>query len=75
MSNANADIRKEAKTAKVAHWKIAKHLGCAESTFCRKLRDELSPKEKADVREAIKELSMAERGGGDDGNICEAFGA
>lgn len=64
MSNANIDIRKEAKKANVAHWQIAKRLGCAESTFCRKLRDELSPEEKAKVRQAIKELGAVKRGGG-----------
>ena len=75
MSSANIDIRQEAKDAKVAHWKIAKHLGCAESTFCRRLRDELAPKEKAEVRQAIVELSEMEQGGGNDGCMREAFGA
>lgn len=75
MSNANIDIRREAKSANVAHWQIAKRLGCAESTFCRKLRDELSPKEKAIVRQAIMELSAMEQGGGSDGCMREAFGA
>lgn len=75
MSNANIDIRKEAKRANVAHWQIAKRLGCAESTFCRKLRDELSPKEKAEVRQAILELSAMDQGGDNDGCMREAFGA
>lgn len=75
MSKANADIRREAKSANVAHWQIAKWLGCSESTFCRKLRDELSPEEKAMVRQAIKELSKAKQGCGNDGCMREAFGA
>lgn len=74
MSNANIDIRKEAKKANVAHWQIAKRLGCAESTFCRKLRDELSPGDKAKVRQAIMELSAMKRGGDNDGSMREAFG-
>jgi|LSQX01.2.fsa_nt_gb hypothetical protein len=74
MSNANIDIRKEAKKANVAHWQIAKRLGCAESTFCRKLRDELSPEEKAKVRQAIKELGAVKRGGGNDARMRKAFG-
>ncbi|MEA1962242.1 MAG: hypothetical protein U9N81_13410 [Bacillota bacterium] len=56
------------------HWQIAKRLGCAESTFCRKLRDELSPEDKAKVRQAIMELGAMKRGGGNDGSMCEAFG-
>ncbi len=72
MSKANIDIRREAKDANVAHWQIAKRLGCAESTFCRKLREELPPDEKAEVRQAIMELGAARRGGGNDGNVCEA---
>ena len=75
MSSANIDIRKEAKHANVPHWQIAKRLGCAESTFCRKLRDELSPKEKAEVRQAIMELSATKQGGGNNGCMREAFGA
>lgn len=74
MSNANTDIRREAKQANVAHWQIAKRLGCAESTFCRKLRDELSPEDKAKVRQAIMELGAMKRGGGNDGSMREAFG-
>jgi hypothetical protein len=74
MSNANIDIRKEAKQANVAHWQIAKRLGYAESTFCRKLRDELTPKEKAKVRQAIMELGAMKRGGGSDSNMREAYG-
>jgi len=74
MSNANIDIRREAKKANVAHWQIAKRLGCAESTFCRKLRDELSPEEKTEVLQAIMELGAMKRGGGSDGNMREAFG-
>jgi|GEM_PF-5622681 len=72
---ANIDIRREAKRAGVAHWQIAKRLGCAESTFCKKLRDELSPEDKAKVRQAIIEIGEIEQGGGSNGNMCEAFGA
>lgn len=75
MSNANIDIRRDAKSANVAHWQIAKRLGCAESTFCRKLREELSPEEKAMIRQVIKELSTAKQGGGSNGYMREAFGA
>mgnify|MGYP000933138569 CR=1 FL=1 len=75
MSKANIDIRKEAKAANVAHWQIAKRIGCAESTFCRKLREELPPDEKAEVRQAIIELKAAKKGGGSNGKIREAFGA
>jgi transcriptional regulator with XRE-family HTH domain len=57
MSRANLDIWREAKSANVAHWQIAKRLGCAESTFCRKLRDELSLEDKEIIRQAIKEIA------------------
>lgn len=53
---ANADLRKTAKEKGVCLWQIASKLGITDSTFSRKLRAEMSPKEKEYIRSIIKEL-------------------
>lgn len=52
----NTDIRKEIKSAGLRHWQIARALGISENTFCRRLREELTPAGKSDVRTAIRQL-------------------
>ena len=54
----NEDIRTEAKRAGIRLWQIASRLGCAEATFSRKLRFELSTDEKAKIRAIITELGI-----------------
>lgn len=57
----NIDIRELAKKENVTHWQIANHLGFSDITFSRKLRQELSPEEKAKIKEAIKEIKEGEK--------------
>lgn len=53
----NSDIRSEAKAAGLHLWQIAEGLGIHDSNFSRKLRHELSEREKARIRKIISELS------------------
>jgi len=53
----NIDIRNEIKSAGLKLWQIAYQLGIkSDATFSRKLRLELSQKEKARIRDAIQHL-------------------
>ena len=52
----NKDIRTEATNSGVKLWQIAEKLGINDGNFSRKLRKELSPEEKAKIREIIAEL-------------------
>lgn len=53
----NIDIRKAAIEAGVKLWQIAEELGIADATLSRKLRRELSDKERERVMEIIRRLS------------------
>lgn len=53
----NLDIRQEAKNAGVFIWEIAEGLGMHDTNFCRRLRHELPDKEKARIREIIREVA------------------
>ncbi len=53
----NLEIRKKITRAGLKYWKVAEALGMADSSFTRKLRRELSPKEKEKVCLAIARLS------------------
>jgi transposase-like protein len=57
---ANNNIRLMARGAGVPFWRIAQVLGISEPTMTRKLRNELSAKEKAKIRKIIKELKKEE---------------
>lgn len=57
----NLDIRELAKKENVTLWKIANHLGFSDITFSRKLRYELSPEEKTEIRKAIREIKEGEK--------------
>lgn len=57
MSKANIDIREKAKSKNILFWQIADRLGITDGNFSRKLRKELSAKEKAKIFAIIDELS------------------
>ena len=57
---ANEDIRKAISEAKVKYWQVADALGMTDGGFSRKLRNELSTKEKERVFRAIKEAAAEE---------------
>ena len=56
MERANADLRKAAKEAKVPFWAVADYMGISEPQMTRKLRYELSEKEKAEIMATIETL-------------------
>jgi len=56
MQKANVDIRQAAQAAGIKLWQVADALYLCDSTFSRKLRRELSPEEKARIREIIAHL-------------------
>ena len=53
----NQKIRERAAARGVCLWQIAVRLGCTDSTFSRKLRQELPPDEQRRVLDIIDELS------------------
>lgn len=58
----NKDIRAAIADAGLRMWQVAEALNIADTTFCRKLRRELSDKDKQRVFSAIAELTKeAER--------------
>jgi len=54
---ANIDIKQTIKASGFSFWQVAEQYGCADTTFSRKLRHELSAVEKKKIHQAIKELS------------------
>lgn len=50
------NLKTTMKDAKVKQWQVAKQMGVSEFTFCRWLREELSPERHAQVLAAIDEL-------------------
>lgn len=56
MKIANNDIKLQAKISGVRLWQVAQRLGITDSTFSRKLRNELSEKEKERIFNIIEEL-------------------
>lgn len=57
---ANQEIRKAIQENGVKHWQVALALGMDESTFCRKLRRELSIDERERVLAIISEIEKGE---------------
>lgn len=53
----NITLRRAAKAAKVPLWRIAEALGISEPTMTRKLRRELSEKEKQQMLGFIEQLA------------------
>ncbi len=56
MKQANLDIRQAAKVAKIPLWRIAALLPMNDAAFSRKLRFELSSREKIRIFDIIEEL-------------------
>lgn len=52
----NGEIRKAIICSGLKYWQVAKAYGCTDSTFSRKLRDELSAEEKKKVLAIVKTL-------------------
>lgn len=50
------NLKNAMKEAKVKQWQVARKLGVSEFTFCRWLREELSPERNVQVLAAIDEL-------------------
>lgn len=55
---ANQDIRELMKENRVYIWEVAQLYGCAESTFIKKLRVELSQEEKDKIIAIIDKLKQ-----------------
>lgn len=55
---ANTDIRDMAKKANVKLWQIAIELGLSDTAFSKKLRKELSNKEKLEIMSIIEKLDI-----------------
>jgi len=53
---ANQDLRDLMRIANIPLWKVALEYGCAESTFVKKLRIELSQQEKEKIIKIIEQL-------------------
>ena len=53
---ANRDIRELLKENRIYLWEVAKEYGCTESTLSKKLRLELSTKEKEKIKAIIENL-------------------
>lgn len=61
MTQANMDIRKAIKEAKIHHWEIAEALSVSEMTLVRWLRKELSDEKKQLILTAIEHLKEENR--------------
>jgi len=57
MNKTNQDIRRAAKLSCVKLWQIADRLNINDGNFSRKLRKELSAKEKTEIITIIENLS------------------
>lgn len=53
----NQEVRDMAKASGVRLWQVADALGIADTTFCRKLRKELSQEETEKIFSVIQELA------------------
>lgn len=57
----NVTIRKAIEKANIRYWEVAKEYGITDSTFSRKLRQELSENEKQQILEIIKKITTHEK--------------
>ena len=55
----NSEIKQEMRSRGVHQWQIADYLGIGESTLCRKMRSELDPEFKRQVKQAILALDKS----------------
>lgn len=53
---ANQDIREHIRESNVKMWAVARRLGIADSTLCRRLRFELPRTEKQKIMTVVNEL-------------------
>ena len=53
----NQDIRQEIKDAGLFYYQIAEQLGINDGNFSRRLRRELPPEKKEQIRKIIQELA------------------
>lgn len=53
----NETIKNHASLKKVYLWQVAKKLGISDTTFSRKLRDELDEEEKSKILAIIDEIA------------------
>lgn len=53
---ANQDVREHIKESGVKMWAVARRLGIADSTLCRRLRFELPRAEKQKIMTVVNEL-------------------
>jgi len=54
---ANTEIRATAKRSGVKLWQVAERIGMSDAAFSRKLRHELTDKERERVMEAISQVA------------------
>lgn len=64
----NIDIRTKAQAAGVYLWQIAHELGVTDFTLSRRLRFELTPKEKLEAYQAIDAIVAEREKAGGSGN-------
>jgi hypothetical protein len=57
LKEANVDIKSRINSSNIKFWQVALQLGITDSMFSRKLRVELSEKEKARIYKIIEELA------------------
>lgn len=57
MCKANEEIRRMLFENDIKHYALAKKINVSEATFCRWLRNELPPKKKQEIINAINELA------------------
>ena len=56
MKTANIEIREMIRKSGVLYWQVAEKIGIADTTFSRKLRHELSNREKTKIGLAVEIL-------------------
>ena len=58
---ANEALKRQARAENVFLWEVAEQFGISESTFCKRLRRELPPEERALVMKKIREIAETKR--------------
>lgn len=56
IKKANQDIREKIENGKIRYWQVAYELGIDDTAFSKKLRKELSDKEKEKINKIIDDL-------------------
>lgn len=54
---ANELIRKALRVHDIRQWQLAKEMGIAEVTLCRKLRDELPKSEQRKIADLVRQMA------------------